>query len=125
MIAYGQLQGVQIGVGGGRTPGPCTSKLPKWLACQGTCRGIQQSALEDWGGGSPTSPLCGWVWGLDWVGKSFLSWLCLVEQKVQGPLRQGAGGGHRADLSQAWEIALTVDVFLRATQVTNVASPVP
>ena len=47
-----------------------------------------------------------------------------VEQKAQGPLRQSAGVGHRADLAQAWEIALTVEVFLRAAQVANVASPV-
>ena len=48
-----------------------------------------------------------------------------MEQKAQGPLRQSAGGGHGADLAQAWEIALTVEVFLRAAQVPDVASPVP
>lgn len=38
MIAYGQLQGVQISVGGGRAPGLCPSKLPRWLACKGPAK---------------------------------------------------------------------------------------
>lgn len=81
--------------------------------------------LEDLGGGSPTSPLCGWVWGLD-MGWQELPELALLGG-AEGPGSSEARSwwGHRADLAQAWEIALTVEVFLRAAQVAKVASPVP
>lgn len=67
-----------------------------------------------------------------WMGLGpRLGWQDLPELallgRAEGPGSSEAGccWGHRADLAQAWEIALTVEVFLRAAQVANVASPVP
>lgn len=64
MIAYGQLQGVQIVWEAARPQASVLASSQDGWHAKGTCQGTWQVPWKTQGG-SPTSPLCGWVWGPD------------------------------------------------------------